>query len=189
MKIAITGHTKGIGKAIADVMSPENEIFGFSKSNGFDIALPLGHIVEQIKKCDVFVNNAFYQKRQSVLFNSVLEEWFYDQNKTIVNINSRARYGDTSKAYSYFKQDLFTQSLSYVNNYDRKCRVINISPGYVSTERIIEAELEVPIEKMLTPNQFAEMVKWTINQPQNVEIAELSVWVNMAFELPANPEN
>ena len=35
MKIAITGHTKGIGKAIADLYP---NVIGFSRSNGYDIS-------------------------------------------------------------------------------------------------------------------------------------------------------
>ena len=38
-KIAITGHTKGIGKAIADLYSKKNyEVIGLSRSNGYDMS-------------------------------------------------------------------------------------------------------------------------------------------------------
>ena len=36
MKIAITGHTKGIGKAIADLYP---NVIGFSRSKGYDISV------------------------------------------------------------------------------------------------------------------------------------------------------
>ena len=36
MKIAITGHTRGIGKACADVFR-HHTIYGYSRSNGYDI--------------------------------------------------------------------------------------------------------------------------------------------------------
>jgi short-subunit dehydrogenase len=39
MKIAITGHTKGIGKAIAGLYYTD-EVVGFSRSNGYDISKP-----------------------------------------------------------------------------------------------------------------------------------------------------
>ena len=38
MKIAITGHTKGIGKALYDNLSQQHEVEGYSRSNGFDIS-------------------------------------------------------------------------------------------------------------------------------------------------------
>ena len=56
MKIAITGHTKGIGKACADVFS-EHEVIGFSRSNGFDIQA-IEPILDSSNDCDVFINNA-----------------------------------------------------------------------------------------------------------------------------------
>ena len=37
MKIAITGHTKGIGKHLYDNLSLAYEVKGFSKSEGYDI--------------------------------------------------------------------------------------------------------------------------------------------------------
>ena len=39
MKIAITGHTKGIGKACFDLFNTDNNCIGFSRSNGFDISV------------------------------------------------------------------------------------------------------------------------------------------------------
>ena len=38
MKVALTGHTSGIGKAIYDIMSIDNEMVCFSRKNGYDIS-------------------------------------------------------------------------------------------------------------------------------------------------------
>ena len=67
MKIALTGHTKGIGKAIKDVLEPENTVIGFSRTNGFNINNPQA-IFDIAKDCDVFVNNAQYKDYQTQLF-------------------------------------------------------------------------------------------------------------------------
>ena len=45
MKIAITGHTKGVGQAIA---SRFDDVMGFSKSTGYDISDD--NVVKQIVK-------------------------------------------------------------------------------------------------------------------------------------------
>mgnify|MGYP001626557762 CR=1 FL=1 len=37
MKIALTGHTSGIGKALYDILSQEHDVVCFSRSNGYDI--------------------------------------------------------------------------------------------------------------------------------------------------------
>ena len=58
MKIAITGHSKGIGKACFDVLSKDHEVIGFSRSNGFNINQPRKIFIASIN-CDVFINNAY----------------------------------------------------------------------------------------------------------------------------------
>ena len=67
MKIAITGHTKGIGKAIANLYP---DYIGFSRSNDFDIGNPdcVNRIVELSKNCDIFVNNAYHGTTQTTIF-------------------------------------------------------------------------------------------------------------------------
>ena len=58
MKIAITGHTTGIGKAIHDWFLGDADILGFSKSNGYDITNKDDRIkiINESMDCDVFIN-------------------------------------------------------------------------------------------------------------------------------------
>ena len=59
MKIGITGHTKGIGKSFYDYFyQNKHTVFGFSRSNGYDIDLDQERILNILKDCDVFINNA-----------------------------------------------------------------------------------------------------------------------------------
>ena len=62
MKIAITGHTQGIGQALYQGWTKQgHDVGGFSRSNGYDISTDRGidQIVSESIDCDVFVNNAF----------------------------------------------------------------------------------------------------------------------------------
>lgn len=59
MKIAITGHSKGIGKELYNIFDSDHQVEGFSRSNGFDIATHHKLIARSVKDCDVFVNNAW----------------------------------------------------------------------------------------------------------------------------------
>ena len=61
MKVAITGHTKGIGRAIADLYYTD-EVVGFSRSNGYDISVEesISRIITESLECDIFVNNAYH---------------------------------------------------------------------------------------------------------------------------------
>ena len=74
MKIAITGHTKGIGKACADLLGKEHEIVGLSRKNGFNIE-QTNMCAMKIVPCDVFINNAHQPFEQTRLLMDVFERW------------------------------------------------------------------------------------------------------------------
>jgi len=174
MKIAITGHTKGIGKAIAGLYYTD-EVVGFSRSNGYDISQPndIVRIVAESAECNIFVNNAYHEFAQCNLLDSIFEQWKHDPTKTIVNIISRARYGaGKAKFYGQTKMELYTKAKSMMFS-DKRCRIININPGYVKTDMVSHIPDTV---KMMSPEQLATMIKWCLDQPQGIEVGELSVW-------------
>lgn len=75
MKIAITGHTAGIGQALADVLrSRGHDIVGLSKRHGDNIR-NTPKIVEKIAPCDIFINNAQAGFAQTELLFAVWEQW------------------------------------------------------------------------------------------------------------------
>ena len=82
MKIAITGHTSGIGKALynrcKEQSLPRHEPIGFSRSNGYDINMltkTLKQFHTRATDCDVFVNNAHDKFAQVDLLYALWEEW------------------------------------------------------------------------------------------------------------------
>jgi NADP-dependent 3-hydroxy acid dehydrogenase YdfG len=173
MKLAITGHTQGIGKAIAELYP---DYIGFSRSNGYDISVDdnLEKIITQSQDCDVFINNAYSGDAQTKVFSMLYELWRNDPNKTIVNIVSRAQY-DTHyhREYSNHKREL-AKIANPGFMYDRKCRIINLSPGLVSSQRVPQAWLEKQDLPYITSEQCAGYVKWALEQ--DLEIGELSFW-------------
>ena len=70
MKIAITGHTSGIGIGILEYYSGEHEVIGFSLENGYNIN-DYNRILEETKDCDIFINNAYSHYTQS----EIVSEW------------------------------------------------------------------------------------------------------------------
>ena len=66
MKIAITGHRKGIGKAFAEELTARgHEIVGISRSDGENIRRT-AHTAGLIEPCDMLINNAisFYAQTE-----------------------------------------------------------------------------------------------------------------------------
>ena len=174
LKIAITGHTKGIGKACADLLGQEHDVHGMSRTNGFDIN-NTKPIIMMANSCDVFINNAYSGTKQSELFDELFNLWRTDDTKTIVNINSRSKYdGVRTTLYGADKKHLDHIAQSNVfSDMNKRVRVININPGYVDTDMIPDRAKDY---NKLTPMKVAETIKWCLDQPQEVEINELSIW-------------
>jgi NADP-dependent 3-hydroxy acid dehydrogenase YdfG len=75
MKIAITGHTAGIGQALADeYMLDGNDVIGLSQREGNNIR-NVPKICDQIEPCDVFVNNAQAGYAQTELLFEMAQRW------------------------------------------------------------------------------------------------------------------
>lgn len=75
-KIVITGHTRGIGKAIYDKFTEVSchEIVGLSRSNGYDIDADFDKVVEAATGAEIFINNAYRDKQQLKLFNALKDK-------------------------------------------------------------------------------------------------------------------
>ena len=76
MKIALTGHTSGIGKAILEHLDAEFVVF--SRTNGYDINKTEDRrkIVQEAHDCKVFINNAKGSDiAQTKLLYDIFEAW------------------------------------------------------------------------------------------------------------------
>ena len=75
MKIAITGHKKGIGKAFAEQLSSRgHEIIGISRSDGENIRRT-AHTASLIEPCDLLINNAISNYAQTELLFEIWHRW------------------------------------------------------------------------------------------------------------------
>ena len=75
MKIAITGHKQGIGKAFAEHFTREGHtIVGISRSDGENIRRTM-HTASLIEPCDFFINNAISFYAQTELLFEIWHRW------------------------------------------------------------------------------------------------------------------
>ena len=90
MRIAITGHKKGIGKSFAQQLSAKgHEIVGISRSDGENIRRT-AHTASIIESCDMFINNAISMYAQTELLFEVWHRWQEDKEvHHIWNISTR----------------------------------------------------------------------------------------------------
>ena len=75
MKIAITGHKKGIGQEFARQLEMRgHQIVGISRSDGENIRR-VPHTASLIEPCDMFINNAISMYAQTELLFEVWHRW------------------------------------------------------------------------------------------------------------------
>lgn len=87
MKIAITGHTNGIGREFATQLSIKGHgIIGISRRDGENIRR-VKHTASLIEPCDMFINNAQSCYAQTELLYEVWTRWI-GKKKYIWNIST-----------------------------------------------------------------------------------------------------
>ena len=174
MRVAITGHTSGIGLAIAEAFRARGaEIVGLSRSTGYDLA-DRDKVVSAAADCDIFVNNRhqYNDDTQLQLLFRLADEW-KGRDKTIVNLGSRA--GECyvlgrQDPYSVYKHALDAACQQLFNRADQRPRVVNIRPGFVDTDSVKGTQV-----KKLTPADVSNVVMWVLEQPPHVYISSVTL--------------
>jgi hypothetical protein len=144
MKIAITGHSAGIGKAFAKILqSKGHDIVGLSRRNGNNIR-DIFKTVEKIAPCDVFINNAQDGYAQIELLYAVWEKWKDIPKKNIWNISTRMTQMPTTEPHEtlteiginlYRNQKIaLEEAHQQLQSKAHLPRLILIRPGSVATQ-------------------------------------------------------
>lgn len=181
MKIGITGHTKGIGAAVADkFISEGHDVVGFSRSNGYDISSAecRKRIVAEAQDCDIFFNNAYLEDAQIRLMQDLWPFW-KDTNKIIVVNGSTSAHNFQDHldhpAYGSWKAGLhhYCRVLCEAFMYPKKCRVTYLTPGVITTE--MSTKLNPTYPKQLIPEEVADVVYYVSTLPPHVELQEVKI--------------
>jgi NAD(P)-dependent dehydrogenase (short-subunit alcohol dehydrogenase family) len=175
VKVAITGHTSGIGLAIADAFRARgDEVVGLSRTTGYDLVRDREKIVEAVSRCDLFVNNRHQPNddAQIRLLFAVAQKW-KGQDKTIVNLGSCAQGSSLPgqpNPDSVYKHALDAACQQLFNRQDQRPRVVNIRPGWVDTESVKGREAA-----KLSPRDVAEVVMWVVGQPAHLYVSSVTL--------------
>ena len=143
MKIAITGHTDGIGKWIYD---NNDDVIGFSRSNGYNICFEddRKRIVDTVLNCDVFINNACDKYGQAYMLQDLYKAW-KDSRKHIITVGSRIVNDDFVlpedhlHLFDYRVQKLATKDMhNLLTAYGASVNLHYVSFAYVGTPKILK---------------------------------------------------
>ena len=168
MKVVVTGHTSGIGKAIFDFFKDQgHDCVGFSRRTGHDISKEEDRlaIAEQSKDCDIFVNNAYND-----FDNSQLEmlKLINDGQRTIFNISSRVT---DLKENIPAGMKLYRITKMLQDDYCRdRPNIINLKLGRVDTPRI-----ETVVGKKMSTEDVITIVQFILDNKNKFSIFSLSV--------------
>jgi nucleoside-diphosphate-sugar epimerase len=162
MNFAITGHTQGIGLALANKLCQEgHSVLGFSRTNGFDLNDPatIKKIAEFGADADCFINNAHCRYAQAELVFEMAQKW-KDQKKTIVCISSRLSVTKTIDHPEFGYQTTKTaldDAISRVRDLQEWPRISLVRPPTVTTQRSawIKPKLH---NRFYTADEFAEFL-------------------------------
>jgi NAD(P)-dependent dehydrogenase (short-subunit alcohol dehydrogenase family) len=139
MKIAITGHTAGIGQALAkEYVLDKHEVVGLSQREGNNIR-NIPKICNQIESCDVFVNNAQAGYAQTELLFEMAQRWT-GTKKHIIVISTIMTQDPVSvlpglDMVAYHQQKVTLEEMVKQLRHQRLGITITIvRPGYIATQ-------------------------------------------------------
>ena len=138
MKIAITGHTAGIGQALANQYQlGGHEIVGLSQRDGNNIR-NTPKICDQIEPCDVFVNNAQSGYAQTELLFEMAQRWS-GTGKQIIVISTMMTQEPVSSltglGMDHYRLQKVTleEAVRQIRHRRLKVKIVIVRPGNIAT--------------------------------------------------------
>jgi|TARA_B100000035_G_C20900452_1_gene509158 short-subunit dehydrogenase len=151
MRIAITGHKRGIGKAFAQqLQSRGHEIVGISRSDGENIRRT-AHTASLIEPCDMLINNAISFYAQTELLFEIWHRWRDSNHEHIIwNISTkvcewkddRQIKGLTMRESMEYRNQKMALELAHaqLRSQPSKIKMELIRPGSVKTQAFSEPD-------------------------------------------------
>jgi NAD(P)-dependent dehydrogenase (short-subunit alcohol dehydrogenase family) len=178
-KIAVVGHTRGIGKAICDLYKKKKyEVVGMSKSNGFDLIHNQENILEKIQDCRLVVLNAHADRGQLTLLKKIYGRHSFDKMKVAVitstsGLDEEPDY-DQFQIWDKFKYvqycEIKKELIEYISELQdellsKPLSVYDVCPDVVDTDMTKGLWENLP---KLTAGEVAEAVRYCFESTFNI---------------------
>lgn len=178
-KIAITGHSAGIGQALAQIYTDRgHEVIGLSRRNGFNIR-NIPKIIDKIQDCDIFINNAQVGFAQTEILFAAYKKWHGVENKKIINIGTMMTSCPMSPIPGLNMTEYYVQKVSLeeairqLRQYQNWPKLYLIKPGAIATQ-----------PGQTSPRPYADVYIWAkklvelLDCGVDLEITEIGLEVN-----------
>lgn len=174
MKVAITGHSKGIGAAIANALTRQGHtVTGYDITNNYDISKPgvIEAIAAECTDYDIFINNAYADTAQTKMLETMIDAWL-DRDKLIVNISSKMVFvkSNLSEQLMIYKHNKLMQNKIVKSRITTsKPHILNIITGFVNTDLAVSWQNSSKID----PVEFAKLVVSLIALRGQIQVQEI----------------
>lgn len=179
MKIAITGHTAGIGQAFTKILKLRgHEIIGVSRRTGENIRR-IEHVANIIQTCDMFINNAQTVYAQTELLYAVWGRWQGMEGKYIWNISTQMTEqpinttpdGQTDLIMSQYRNQKIaleeaSRQLKFKNYWPQ---ISVIRPGGVATQENFDNTNKANVDL------WVKSVIDVFSHNENINVSEISI--------------
>jgi NADP-dependent 3-hydroxy acid dehydrogenase YdfG len=151
MKIAITGHKRGIGEEFAKQLTAMgHDIVGISRSDGENIRRTV-HTASIIEPCDMFINNAISMYAQTELLFEVWHRWHKHKDVHYIwNVstkvcewkNDKNIPGLTMRESMQYRNQKMALELAHeqLDSQTSRIKMTLIRPGAVNTQSFSEPD-------------------------------------------------
>jgi NADP-dependent 3-hydroxy acid dehydrogenase YdfG len=171
MKIAITGHRKGIGQQFAEQLQQQgHEIVGISRSDGENIRRTV-HTAGLIEPCNLFINNAISFYAQTELLFEVWHKWqphndvHYIWNistELCTNSHDQKLNGLTMRESMQYRNTKMSLELAHkqLNAQTSNIKMTLIRPGEVNTQTFSDPNsisAEAYVKQVLRTYSFPDL--------------------------------
>lgn len=181
MKLAITGHTKGIGASLKETFERNGcSVLGFSTSTGYDIgnANTRKHILDSAFDVELFINNAYHPTGQLELLKDLITLW-EGQEKYIINVLSKIVYIESD----YFPEDVKeyknakVELKKFTDEYKGSIRIYSILPDLLKTDFPLSSLYFDPHKDGINTTAVAEMIYDIFKYRQQMHVPEIEILV------------
>lgn len=171
MLAVVTGHSSGIGRALAQRLSQRGyAVLGLSRRNGFDLSTPEGldkavrHVRQQTNEVNVLINNAGQlwldeaerspRDLQAYATLLTLAPYYLTlhlplaEGAVVLNVASSAAYHADRDVglYAALKAAVVSLTKSLAVRLAPRVRVVSVSPGFTKGTNLVTGEEALPEE-------------------------------------------